>query len=693
VSRCGPTNPDCECSDEKKRDSLPAPAVQRAGPDLKEWMRGTPPVFPGMPGIPAAGSQLRFSDRTFMENTQPTVCPRCHRDTPTMPLPPRYVDRDATEPRLVAWAKESEKMLHHGGSVRTLQLDPQATDPLVDDYGVGLTKRITSSHEFEGTDAARAEGAETVRKNWSEIRTPVREGLSSWYQGQLITAVGLTPKYADPVLEPERLRKVLSTKYGGRAPMGRWGAEAVPGQKYGIFDIDDIGLGQIWFHQPGRPLWIYQISQGDFIKHDPFVAAVAEQVYDQTKWILEITPLLLKVAAFGLGFSGSIALVITGIVLDELAEEMKADLEGRPGRSPSEILGSAGVQLLVDRIFHGLFGGFAGKAGAAAGRSATKIEQIAEKAVPAIRRELAAAEKPLVKQAMEAGTARRITDKALISEGYAVEVAIENAGQRHLFRLNSKGTWCRFSTPICGLDLGADVIAATKQPASFTASKLQDTRALLSTVENEMDFLAKTYEQMRKAGRVDVSLLSAQERALLDQLAPTGKAADLSLRQLRDLPVTLGLKQDLRVAAEQERRLVQQLFREGRPLYDIMRAASPSSAVRRLVRAEALGRDAVTGALPRTGALEVDHVVPLNEIVQMKGFDKLRPERQLMIVNDVKNLRAIDALANSSRGDRSWSEWAQAAIHYSPAAIAKMRVLEDELRTYVIGRIAALARP
>ena len=106
-----------------------------------------------------------------------------------------------------------------------------------------------------------------------------------------------------------------------------------------MFEIDDIGLGQIWFHLPKRPLWRYQISQGDFIGHEPFVAAVYEQVYDNTKWILQMMPLIMKVGAFAMGFSGNIAVIIAGIVLDELATEMQ-DADGKPGRSVDEILGT-----------------------------------------------------------------------------------------------------------------------------------------------------------------------------------------------------------------------------------------------------------------------------------------------------------------------------------------------------------------
>ena len=123
--------------------------------------------------------------------------------------------------------------------------------------------------------------------------------------------------------------------------------------------------------------------------------------------------------------------------------------------------------------------------------SALVIVGDAERSVPAIRAELVNAEKPLVKEALEAGTARRVSDQALKAEGYSLEVVVESAGERHVFRLNSKGRWCRFSGTICDLDLGADVIAAAKSPAAITKGRLEDTRALMGTVQGELDFLGK----------------------------------------------------------------------------------------------------------------------------------------------------------------------------------------------------------
>ena len=611
-------------------------------------------------------------------------------------MPPKYIDRDATEPRLVSWATDSEAALHHGGSTRMIQLDLNAFDTIADDYGVGLTKRVTSTHEFEGSQKVRDEGAATIRRRWSDIRPAVRDSLVAWHQRELATAIGMTPKWASPVLRPEHLKAVLASHEGKTVPLGRLNAVALPGQRYGVFVIDDINNFTVYFHLPDRPLWRYEISQTAFVKHDPLVTEVIGQVYDNTRWIQLVMPFLLKVGAFTLGFSGSVALIITSIVLDELAEEMKRDVEGKPARSPEEILGSAGTQFLIDRLFHGLLGGSGKRAASAldvAPKLAGRIEKMADRAVPMVREEIVGAEKALVKDALEQGTARRVTEESLRAEGHVLEVAVESGGQRHVFRMNKSGKWCRFSSPICELDLGSEVAAAARSPKSFTAGKLADVRLKMKTIEDEIAFLETMYQRMKPRRKVDVSLLSKEERALLDSLTEDGDAAKLTLGELRDMGRSPDLARHFKGAADEEAKLVEQLYREGRPLWEIMRAASPSYKSKSFVLREAGKRDAVTGLASRSGFLDVDHVVPLNDIVRMPGFDKLRPERQLEIVNDVTNLRAIDRLANNSRNDRSWWDWPQALIHYNAAAISQMRALEDELRTYISGRISALLRP
>ncbi|MEV6954456.1 DUF4157 domain-containing protein [Streptomyces sp. NPDC051183] len=110
-----------------------------------------------------------------------------------------------------------------------------------------------------------------------------------------------------------------------------------------------------------------------------------------------------------------------------------------------------------------------------------------------------------------------------------------------------------------------------------------------------------------------------------------------------------------------------------------MRAVFNSSAE----RAEIAGAHAVdqVGTLRKaSGGLEVDHVVSLDRMSQMEGFNKLKAlERQQLAVRK-DNLVLMDASANSSKGPRSWSAWENASNYYTdPADITKWMAKDAEL--------------
>jgi hypothetical protein len=85
-------------------------------------------------------------------------------------------------------------------------------------------------------------------------------------------------------------------------------------------------------------------------------------------------------------------------------------------------------------------------------------------------------------------------------------------------------------------------------------------------------------------------LLSKEERALLDSLAEVGDAAKLTRRELHDMATSPELARHLQAAEAAEARLVQQLYREGRPLYDVLRPASPSFKSKAFARRESRPR-------------------------------------------------------------------------------------------------------
>lgn len=110
-----------------------------------------------------------------------------------------------------------------------------------------------------------------------------------------------------------------------------------------------------------------------------------------------------------------------------------------------------------------------------------------------------------------------------------------------------------------------------------------------------------------------------------------------------------------------------------------MRAVFNNSAERAEV-AGASKVDQVGTLRSSSGGLEVDHVVSLDRMSQMAGFNKLKAlERQKLAVRK-DNLVLMDASANSSKGPRSWSAWPNSGNYYTdPADIAKWTVKDAEL--------------
>jgi hypothetical protein len=130
------------------------------------------------------------------------------------------------------------------------------------------------------------------------------------------------------------------------------------------------------------------------------------------------------------------------------------------------------------------------------------------------------------------------------------------------------------------------------------------------------------------------------------------------------------------------------------PLYDRIRAASPTARVRDRVIGRARGVDQVSGLPPPSGSLQADHVVPLREIVDMPGFSRLHWEDQVALANYERNLLAVDGRVNASRQDRSWAEKFSLRDTYDNAALRRIIEREEALRQELqaeINRRLALA--
>jgi hypothetical protein len=83
-------------------------------------------------------------------------------------------------------------------------------------------------------------------------------------------------------------------------------------------------------------------------------------------------------------------------------------------------------------------------------------------------------------------------------------------------------------------------------------------------------------------------------------------------------------------------------------LYDELRARTPSKKIQKMVnKGNKIG--APDPALPGktiTGTLQADHIVPMDKITRMEGFEKLTPKQQIEVLNYEENFIGISEAAN-----------------------------------------------
>ncbi|MFJ7825489.1 T7SS effector LXG polymorphic toxin [Psychrobacillus sp. NPDC096623] len=95
--------------------------------------------------------------------------------------------------------------------------------------------------------------------------------------------------------------------------------------------------------------------------------------------------------------------------------------------------------------------------------------------------------------------------------------------------------------------------------------------------------------------------------------------------------------------------------------YNILRRKTPSRKIQKQVNENI---DEIIGtadpALPGktiTGTLQADHIVPMDKITRMEGFNTLTKERQIEVLNYKDNFVGLSEAANKSKGSKSYSEW------------------------------------
>lgn len=85
--------------------------------------------------------------------------------------------------------------------------------------------------------------------------------------------------------------------------------------------------------------------------------------------------------------------------------------------------------------------------------------------------------------------------------------------------------------------------------------------------------------------------------------------------------------------------------------------------------------------MQRTARLEADHIVPADRIMRMDGFSDLPKADQIDILNLQENFHGLSRSANSSRGNKSFTEWIEHASSGTQVDTAlRQRMIPEETR-------------
>ncbi|WPU97476.1 hypothetical protein SNE26_15730 [Mucilaginibacter sp. cycad4] len=93
--------------------------------------------------------------------------------------------------------------------------------------------------------------------------------------------------------------------------------------------------------------------------------------------------------------------------------------------------------------------------------------------------------------------------------------------------------------------------------------------------------------------------------------------------------------------------------------YKKLRRQTPSQEIRDMVNEEVQlpMPDFALPGLEITKSLHADHIVSMDNITSMEGFDKLTDPQQLAVLNNKDNFIGLSETANTSKGSKSYEEW------------------------------------
>lgn len=430
----------------------------------------------------------------------------------------RWTDIDS--PTVLAlWAKEAAiNKLWLGSTVREVQEHPEKVSELVEAVLPKLRAAVYSPKEFSGSLEARKDADEALQMRWplpgdQGIRDQVLEEFVRRYTKQLEQALAHTPEGTELVTTSEEIRRVRHEPYDGiwwhRMEFIHKGQICAPRE---ILDIKACPKGSedrcargdplrdIWFILKRDPNWIYYSRDQRVDPFDWILHAISGEVAASTQFAAELFPYLLKLAGFSLGLSSRFAVILASEIVSAVGEQGVRAARGENMQSAMEVVKDIGFGVVTSYFLGRLFQKSPGRA------LKQNLEEATERAAARARVEVARTDASLVERELWAGRARAVENPDMVADGYRIEVDVVSEGQKHTWRQNTNGTWCRFTDPLCVRQLSDAVEDAARQRRP--------------TIERD---LAAAGVSAKARGVFKKSTLSVDDIVALHQAAQTAK--------------------------------------------------------------------------------------------------------------------------------------------------------------------------
>ncbi len=185
-------------------------------------------------------------------------------------------------------------------------------------------------------------------------------------------------------------------------------------------------------------------------------------------------------------------------------------------------------------------------------------------------------------------------------------------------------------------------VVSTEKVASFYSPIYQDVvKSPLGKTGQQLDLLSSTSYQVGTPNKLTFTMPSVKTDA-----STSVKSRDAGVK---------GTDENILQGARYGERKISY------ETYNKLRRASPSSKIQREVNKNI---DDIIGtedfALPGKiidKKLHADHIVSLEKIARLEGFDTLTYKQQKEIANFIENFRGLSEAANTSKGSKSFVDW------------------------------------